>query len=191
MCLDFVNTRNWENRDPKYERFNTYADLVRWNCQAGALTGVEARRFAEAAKHRPAQAQAIFEQSMALRETIYQIFSAVAQGVTPEAADLTTLNAVLSETLAHLRLVPAEEGFTWAWSDDETALERLFWPVVKSAADLLTSEHLDRVGQCAGESCGWLFLDLSRNRSRRWCDMQDCGNRAKAHRYYKRHHLSK
>jgi predicted RNA-binding Zn ribbon-like protein len=59
-------------------------------------------------------------------------------------------------------------------------------PIVKSAADLLLSDMLDRVKQCEGDPCGWLFLDTSRNRSRRWCSMEDCGNRAKARRFYQR-----
>jgi len=58
--------------------------------------------------------------------------------------------------------------------------------VVHDAAGLLTSEKLDRVEECADDRCGWLFLDVSRNRSRRWCAMEDCGNRAKARRHYKR-----
>jgi predicted RNA-binding Zn ribbon-like protein len=64
--------------------------------------------------------------------------------------------------------------------------EAIFRPVAQSAADLLTSEELNRVGQCADDHCGWLFMDMSRNRSRRWCDMGDCGNRAKARRHYQR-----
>ncbi|HSH12932.1 MAG TPA: CGNR zinc finger domain-containing protein, partial [Desulfurivibrionaceae bacterium] len=88
-------------------------------------------------------------------------------------------------TLAQARLVPGEDHFEWGWSD-AGGLRRLLWPIVRSAAELLTSEKLERVGQCAGDSCGWLFLDTSRNRSRRWCEMEHCGNRAKARRHYRR-----
>ena len=59
-------------------------------------------------------------------------------------------------------------------------------PIIKSAADLLVSPELKRVKQCADDACGWLFMDKSRNNSRRWCSMKDCGNRAKAHRHYLR-----
>jgi predicted RNA-binding Zn ribbon-like protein len=77
-------------------------------------------------------------------------------------------------------------GFAWDWAGAEDALDQMLWPVVHDAAGLLTSEELDRVGQCDDDRCGWLFLDTSRNRSRRWCSMEDCGNRAKARRYYER-----
>src|ERR671930_579256 len=71
-------------------------------------------------------------------------------------------------------------GFAWV-ADDVLA------PVVWSAAELLTSGPLERVRECPGDdTCGWLFLDTSRNGSRRWCDMRTCGNRAKARRYYRR-----
>jgi predicted RNA-binding Zn ribbon-like protein len=62
----------------------------------------------------------------------------------------------------------------------------MLWPVVRDAADLLTSKELNRVGRCADERCGWLFVDTSRNRSRRWCSMESCGNRAKARRHYRK-----
>ena len=71
-------------------------------------------------------------------------------------------------------------------ADDEGALDRPLWPVLRSAAALLTSDDIARIRECAAERCAWLFIDHSRNRSRRWCDMRDCGNRAKARRHYAR-----
>ncbi len=186
LCLDFVNTRNWDSRDPSYERFKAYSDFVWWNHQAGILTDSETQSLVLAGQNRLTEAAAVFERSMILREAVYQIFSAIVSGLTPDKTNLSTLNAALSESLAHLRLVPAGEGFAWAWSGEENKLERVFWPVVRSAAELLTSNKLDILGKCAGDSCGWLFLDLSRNHSRRWCDMKHCGNQAKARRHYRR-----
>lgn len=86
---------------------------------------------------------------------------------------------------AHLRLIATDSSFAWEWTETDQ-LEFILWQVVRSTADLLTSPERDRIRECAGEDCGWVFLDLSRNRSRRWCDMEDCGNRAKAHRHYDR-----
>jgi predicted RNA-binding Zn ribbon-like protein len=62
----------------------------------------------------------------------------------------------------------------------------MLWPIVDAAADLLVRGEPERIKTCGSATCGWLFLDLSRNRSRRWCDMKDCGNRAKARRHYAR-----
>ena len=77
-------------------------------------------------------------------------------------------------------------GASVEFSGDEDALECMLCPVVRDAADLLTSRELERVGRCADERCGWLFVDTSRNRSRRWCSMESCGNRAKARRHYRK-----
>ncbi len=88
--------------------------------------------------------------------------------------------------LARLRLVPGPDGLGWDWAADDRALDGVIWSVAHSAAELLTSERLDRVRECAESRCGWLFLDASRNRSRQWCDMKVCGNRAKARRHHAR-----
>jgi predicted RNA-binding Zn ribbon-like protein len=85
-----------------------------------------------------------------------------------------------------VRVIRNESGFTWGWDKQSDALDRMLWPVARSAADLLTSDHLNRVHQCGGKDCTWLFVDTSRNHSRQWCDMGDCGNRAKARRFYQR-----
>jgi predicted RNA-binding Zn ribbon-like protein len=83
-------------------------------------------------------------------------------------------------------LAPLGDGFVWDWYEVDGVLELPIWIVARSAADLLVSSELERVRECAGEKCDWLFLDASRNQSRRWCDMAACGNRAKAQRNYAR-----
>jgi predicted RNA-binding Zn ribbon-like protein len=76
--------------------------------------------------------------------------------------------------------------FGWSWADDPVNLEMPLWPVTRSAADLLTSSDLRSLRLCASDTCAWLFLDTSRNGSRRWCSMRTCGNRAKARRHHAR-----
>ncbi|MDX1521695.1 MAG: CGNR zinc finger domain-containing protein [Anaerolineae bacterium] len=187
LCLDFVDTQNWDSREEKYERFHTYADFVWWNQQAGTLSEADTTRLLQAAEERPAAASAVFSRGTMLRETVYQVFSAISAGAIPKEADLAALNEAIVEAAAHAHLVPAaDRRFQWAWVNQTDSLNQVFWPVARSAADLLTSDQLARVKQCAGDSCGWLFLDTSRNRSRRWCEMSHCGNRAKARRYYRR-----
>ena len=87
--------------------------------------------------------------------------------------------------MAQVCVVPKEGSFAWDWLNKEQALDRMLWVVARSAADLLVSGELDTVRVCAGEDCNWLFLDTSKNRSRRWCDMKSCGNRAKVRKHYK------
>ena len=86
--------------------------------------------------------------------------------------------------MAHSRIIETPAGFVWDWDGSADALDKMLWPVVLSAADLLTSKELERVGECADHRrCGWLFFDVSRNHSRRWVSMEICGNRAKVRRH--------
>lgn len=187
LCLDYANTADWHASDHPEEYLTSYSDLVIWSQRAGILTEQLAKRLLLKAADRLQEATAVLQRAVVLREAIYAIFAAIAHGRKPGAADLHTLNAALAEVLAQSKIVAAQEGFGWEWAGEEDALGRPLWPVIRSAADLLTSNELDRVGQCADDrGCGWLFLDTSRNHTRRWCDIKDCGNRAKAQRYYER-----
>jgi predicted RNA-binding Zn ribbon-like protein len=162
---------------------HSYADLLAWAQGSGVLSSELAARLAAAGAARPQKAAAAFQQALALREAIYSIFTAHADERAPAAEDLALLNAALAEALPHRRLVATAEGFGWQWEEDPAALAQMLWPVARSAADLLTSPDLSRVRGCAGATCDWLFIDHSKNRSRRWCDMQECGNVEKVRRY--------
>jgi predicted RNA-binding Zn ribbon-like protein len=186
LCLDFANTVSTRVEALRREYLHTYADLAAWSRHAGLLTGEEAAALLEEAAARPGTAAAVLERAIALREAIYGAFSAAADGQSPGPADLAVINHELRLAFSHLQIAPAETGFAWTWAAKGASLERMLWPVVRSAADLLTCEDLARVGKCARHGCDWLFVDLSKNRSRRWCSMQACGSRVKAGRYYRR-----
>jgi predicted RNA-binding Zn ribbon-like protein len=186
LCLDFANTLDGRLTAHPRESLTDYAALVSWSQQAGILAEDMARRLAEASARQQVAAAMALERAMALREALYRIFSAVARQRSPQTTDLDCLNAVLSEVLAALRITPTAEGFAWDWTGEKRGLDCLLWPIAQSAAALLTSGALRTVRECAAPNCGWLFLDTSRNHSRRWCDMKACGNRAKARRHYER-----
>jgi predicted RNA-binding Zn ribbon-like protein len=188
LCLDFANTVGSRTGNNKYEHLNSYANLLAWSRQAGAVTDQEAQQLNGEATRRPSEAAVVLEKAITLREAIYRIFSAVASGNQPQASDLDVLNAVLAEAMSQVRVVPTGDGFIWEWTKDTGALDRVLWPIARSAADFLTTGELNRVRECSGDTCGWLFVDMSRNRSRRWCDMQDCGNVAKVRRFRQRQH---
>ncbi|MCL4302049.1 MAG: CGNR zinc finger domain-containing protein [Anaerolineae bacterium] len=190
-CLIFANTVGGSRQAAQHEYLHDYTDLLAWGRHAGLIAASEAQRLLAEAMRRPREAARVFERAIFLRETIYRIFSAIAAGGTPETADLGLLNEALAEVLAKLQVTPTETGFTWNWRSEPEALDGMLWPVVRSAGELLTSADLHRVRECAGDDCGWLFIDTSRNHSRRWCDMNDCGNRAKAKRHYARSRLAR
>jgi len=185
LCLDMANTLNGHARPAGHEYLKDYRDLALWCRRAGILTAGDAERLIREAVRQPARAAVAFERAIALRETIYRIFSAIAHGASPGAADLAALNEARCEGLAHSHIVPSAGGFVLDWTD-KAALDWVLRPIALSAADLLTSGNRDRIRACAGQGCDWLFLDTSRNHSRRWCSMDECGNRSKARRFYAR-----
>jgi predicted RNA-binding Zn ribbon-like protein len=188
LGLDFANT--WSDRGrPETDGLHRYADLLAFGRQTGTATEDEAARLAARAEREPLAATAAFARALDLRESLYRLFSAAADSLPPAAGDVALVNAALPEALARLRLTPRGGGFSWAWEapgSPEPPLDAPLWPILRSTAELLTADELQRVRECAAGSCTWLFLDRSRNRSRRWCSMETCGNRAKAHRHYQR-----
>lgn len=185
LCLDFANTVGGSRSDPR-EYLIDYRALVRWGERVGALQPEDARALLGEAEDRPADAAGTLARARELRETIYRVYARLARGRPAEPRDLQALNESLVPVMAELRLVADEDGYSWRPVRRKGALDLMLGPIARDAADLLVSGDLERVKQCGGDDCDWLFLDASRNRSRRWCDMKDCGNRAKARRHYRR-----
>ncbi len=185
-CLDFANTLDERGRASPRERLRRYADLVAWSRQAGLVDAAAAAALVAQGERRPDEARQVLARGIVLREAIFRLFAAAAAEDRWAAADLAALNLALPRALEHLEVAPAAAGFGWRWRVADGDLDRMLWPVVRSAAELLTSPDLSRVRECAADTCRWLFLDQSRNQSRRWCDMAVCGNRAKARRHYRR-----
>lgn len=186
-CLELTRTVGWEERDRPDDRLTDYAALLSWGEEVGVLEAAEAARLRRAAQGRPQEAEGVLERAIALRRLCYRIFSPIGAGETPSSPDLEALNEILPDANRRLRVVLVDGGYRWSWAEEEGgALDRVLWPLIRSAADLLTSDELARLRLCDAHDCGWLFIDASRNRSRRWCDMSDCGNRAKARRHRER-----
>ena len=183
LCLDFTNTLGDRAAERTNEHLHSFADLVAWSRQAGAVTPSQAARLLREAGRSPAAARAALRKAVVVRELIHRVIAGGAQ-----APDLERFNEEVSLVLANLRLRREGRGYVWGWSEGhgKTDLGRMLWPVLRSAAELLTSGELPRVRVCAEPTCGWLFLDRSKNGSRRWCDMKVCGNRAKARKFYKK-----
>jgi predicted RNA-binding Zn ribbon-like protein len=184
VALDFVNTVDGEpDGDPGFESLRGYEDLVAWGHRVGVLTEGRSLRLLREARERSSEAEATHARALELRDDLYELFRAVAGGTTPNPGSLDSLRRAESEAISRARLVPGEGGFIWEWRD-ERDLAAVLWPVVHAATELLTLGPLDRVKACA--ACRWLFVDESRNRSRRWCTMEECGTHEKVRRYLER-----
>jgi predicted RNA-binding Zn ribbon-like protein len=198
LCLDFVNTVDGRKNDLGRrksqsgnslvlgDKLGDYSDLVAWSRHSGIVKATEAGHLIQESKRKAAEARAVFDRAIKLREALHRIFKATMTGRPPQGLDLKTLNDELLEARSHESLTHAVNGFTWEWVGSEAALDRMLWSIAHSAAELLSKGDLSRLRECGGEECGWLFEDTSRNRSRQWCHMQDCGNLAKVRRFRKR-----
>ena len=186
LCLDFVNTVHCYGCIDRGEYLNTYRDLIAWSRHVGTITDDEAKTLSRRAAGHPAEAKSAHKHAIELREAIYRIFTISLEGQPPAQEDLVVFNDYLGETMRRSQIVKTQDGFYWDMTGNKAKLDWILNPVIRSAADLLVSEEIRRVKKCSDPICGWLFLDISRNRSRRWCDMRDCGNRAKASRFYKK-----
>jgi|SRR5271157_261720 len=185
LCLDFANTVAWRGSEPA-ESLHGFADLLRWSESNGVLGGDGFDRVGRWSMKHPGEAAAMFQDAVALRETIYRIFFRIAAGKAPDARDVGEVNRALERAPARRVLVHADKGFGWRLDPDARSAAALLAPVLWSAGDLLVSPDAARLRHCSNDKCLWLFLDESKNGSRRWCSMQACGNRAKAHRHYLR-----
>jgi predicted RNA-binding Zn ribbon-like protein len=183
LCLDFANTLEPRQAAPVRDWLRGYPDLVAWARHAGALDDATAERLLRAAAIRQAEAEASFAAAIELREAIYRAFAGVAEGATPAADDLAVVQRAYAEAMRHARLLPAppsSDQLAWAWEEGD-ALDRAWWPMARSAVELATAGPLERVKHCP-PGCGFLFFDASKNRTRRWCSMEECGGQTKARR---------
>ncbi len=185
LCLDFANTMSNHAGDHPEENLKGYTDLIAWGEGAGLVTPESAARLFDRSVALPEDAERIYGAAIQVREALYHIFSNRYAGRTIPGPDLEVLNSLVQEAMGHLRLTPADGEFRWEWLPGIQEANLILWSVARAAAELLTSDHVLRVRECEDDrGCGYLFIDQSKNHSRRWCSMESCGNRAKARRHY-------
>jgi predicted RNA-binding Zn ribbon-like protein len=189
LCLDFVNTLDDRPSDEPTELLAEFPDMVRFAEDAGVLTSRQADHVAQRADARPDDARQALSSAIELREAMHDIFWAIVQRRKVPQAALTTLNKFVREAGGHSVLVQTNGHFVLQFEDQanpEPAFDSILWPIVRSATELLVSDHLPFVRACSSKTCQWLFVDTSKSHRRRWCNMRLCGNRAKVSRFYAR-----
>jgi predicted RNA-binding Zn ribbon-like protein len=185
LALDFANTDHNYGADDPQDDLQAYSDLIGWGRQSGLLREGESRRLLRAAQTRPASAAHDLRRARALRAVLYHVFSSIALTGKADSQALGRFNSRLRRALAGANLERAGPQYALGW-EEHGQIDRLLCQLIHAATNLLTSERLGRLRQCAGDNCTWLFVDTSRNGKRRWCDMRACGNRAKVRRFRQR-----
>jgi predicted RNA-binding Zn ribbon-like protein len=186
--LDFLNTLEARSDPDPQEFLPDYATFLTWVDALDLPLPTPVGTLRAIADGDPQLASSTHRQVRELRESLSAVFaSAAARSPVPDG-DLGRVNAALCEATDHHVLRPDPAGGVrdgWLGKD---RLDSPLWLLVIDAWDLLTTDQLQRVRECPGDRCGWLFLDESRAGNRRWCDMRTCGNRAKVRTHYSRRH---
>jgi predicted RNA-binding Zn ribbon-like protein len=185
-ALDLVNTLDWRFRENGPEELlASYDDLLRFAAQSELLTEKQIRQILRNTTQ-SAAADALVD-CRKLREATADVLYASLDGRNPGAAQLKTLERFFLEARQHQHLVWSKPRLRWNWPANEPAAELPLWILSQGAVRLMTSEDMHRLRVCENPECRWLFLDTSKNHTRRWCDMKVCGNRMKARRFKAQH----
>ncbi len=185
LALDFVNTVAYRG-STQAESLNSISDLLGWCAASGALAKETADELKQWSMRHPESAAALFSEAIELREMLARIFLRFTSDTVPAESDMRALNLALAEAPPRQRVSAESAGYGWRIAVPGISAAAILAAVLWSAADLLVSANRKRVRHCANDRCLWLFVDDSKNGSRRWCSMQACGNRAKASRHYHR-----
>lgn len=202
-ALDFVNTVDPRGGpEPPVDHLPDFEALCRWAARISVLDRKRAEALARTGRREPERAAAAWRRAIALREALYRVLAALVQGRAPSRGDLATVIEQGREALARVSLSRAsaaggrgaaaagERGtpaFELALADSQDP-ESVLWPIARAALELLTEVDASRLRVCPVEDggCGWVVLDKTRNRSRRWCEMAACGTEAKSRRLTER-----
>ena len=187
LALDFVNTVHDRRGDRQESYLHGYEDLLAW-CQKADLIGPNSRRYLSAGTERAKIAA--FKESEELNAELFGVFRAAARHEPLPQDSLDYLNSLVQRTVAWRNISACDdEGrkISCGWDFKGAPPYAVLGPIVWRAMDLLENGPLDRIKECPPpEGCGWLFMDLSKNRSRQWCSMKTCGNASKVRRFRER-----
>jgi predicted RNA-binding Zn ribbon-like protein len=183
--LELVNTLDMRFSTETIELLPGYGDLLRLVTQLRLTSPEQARRLGRTVREK--DAQRVLSSTIELREALASLLYGRIDGGKPQPSQVETLQKHFHAAALHRRLMPVDGQFAWTWSGVEQRAEIPLWKLAQAASDLLVSSDAKRIKDCGDPTCRWLFLDTSKNHTRRWCDMKTCGNRMKARRHQARY----
>jgi predicted RNA-binding Zn ribbon-like protein len=181
LSLNFVNTIHDRYEEPLEDYLHNYLDLITWANFADAINSSQKKRLLQRSRENQEEANQVYKDSIQLREAIYQCVVSLINRDEVPAVNMQVINQWVSKAFSNLELAQLDNSFVLDWKAENSGLESVLWPIIRSFADLVTSDDRGRIKQCS--NCGWVFVDNSKNKSRRWCSMETCGNRVKAQRH--------
>ena len=183
LCLDFCNSGQNARGPSGAEWIAGFPELIDWLEDAEAITRGQAARLRRAAAASPRAATQVWSRAIKLRETLFRALNAKAEGGAIAREDLATIEAEHARAAPFARLSWTGDAYRWSLDPSAAALDAAMQPLVESAVSLLTSAKMERLRRCGNSTCYWLFIDETKNHSRRWCEMASCGNVVKVRRH--------
>ena len=183
LCLDFCNSGQSARGPSSTEWIAGFSELVDWLEAAEAITRDQAARLRRAAAASPRAAAQVWGRAIRFREALFRVLNAKAEGGAVAREDLSDIEAEHARAAPFARLSRTGEGYRWSLDPSAAALDAAMQPLLESAVSLLTSAKLERLRRCGNSTCYWLFIDETKNHSRRWCEMASCGNVVKVRRH--------
>lgn len=184
LSLDFVNTVHDRHEEPLRDLLQNYLELVTWVYSANAINDSQKEKLLQKGLENQTEANQVYKDSLQLREAFYDFILNLINQDETSSANIQLINRRVSRVFSNLELTQLEGRFVLDWKAESFGLESVLWPITRAFADLVTSEDISRIKKCP--NCGYLFVDNSKNKSRRWCSMEICGNRVKAQRFAKK-----
>lgn len=181
--LDFLNTISTRKTESEFDRLENYYDLANWAWATGIITDSELQEIKTIARQAPEKVQVCFDEAIHLREIMYDmLLGLIRDDIISE--NLANVSKLIFPLIAESSLrIEDSNKFQLVHEPDQNALKKPIWLVAWDAFRLATGTEISRLKQCESCKCSWLFLDQSKNGSRRWCSMQECGAAIKAREY--------
>jgi predicted RNA-binding Zn ribbon-like protein len=184
LAFDFTNTASGHETPLYKDHLRVPEHVIAWSRHAKVLTPEDGAIIERMIAGKPSLGRDLLARAHQLREVIYRIGAAIAHGEAPAPSDTDALARIHAACVARAKLTPFRDNFVWSWRPADGFAEAILGPIALSALTILAQSDVSRIKQCGGDHCGWLFFDTTKNKQRRWCEMEVCGNRAKqkAHR---------
>jgi predicted RNA-binding Zn ribbon-like protein len=183
LAFDFTNTSSGRGWPSHVDHLRSAGDVVAWARHARILGPADYEWLCDELAANEPLARKLLRRALDLRETLYAIGVEIAGGRPAPEPQVDRLAREHADCVARAKLTPDGGRYLWSWAPREAAIEAVLGPIALSALATLGQADLTRVKRCEGEKCGWLFFDTTKNKSRRWCEMEVCGNRAKQKRH--------
>jgi predicted RNA-binding Zn ribbon-like protein len=190
VCVDFLNTVERGVRYQHRDWIDSYEALVKWSEKAGTVCSDEAGALLKKSATHSRRASRVLSKAVRLRNVLRDLFASISAETAPSSTAIDALNEFLVEANAARKVEWTSRGPIWNWRADSVELERPLWSITMSAAELLTGPTVNHVRNCANPQCSWMFVDSSKNKTRRWCEMKVCGNQSKAREHYAKRRAS-